>query len=784
MAAADVIGPGDWGVSAGKRPPHTLLPVPESVVFRSGRLDLDGAFEVVVRGYSDERLLRAIGRAIARLGSQDGPSAAGLTDDASRAALVIECGGAGEAVQSVREDESYALDVTPERAVLRAPTVVGVIRGLETLLQLVEDDETGRFVRAVAVRDRPRFPWRGILVDVCRHFMPAEVLERTLDAMAAVKLNVLHLHLSEDQGFRVESRVFPRLHGMGSDGSYYTQDQVRRIVAFARDRGIRVVPEFDVPGHATSWFVGHPELASAPGPYTIERRFGIFDPVFDPTREETFAFLDGFVGEMTDLFPDACWHIGGDEVIYRQWDENAGIQAFMHGHGLRDNGALQAYLNRRIAAVLARHGRRMIGWDEILHPELPAGAIVQSWRGRESLYEAARRGFETILSWGYYLDHIQTAEFHYAVDPLPAGGGLSGEEEARILGGEACMWAEHVGPETIDSRLWPRAGAIAERLWSPRDVADPRDMYRRLGAASVRLAGLGPGHESHTDRMLARIAEPSAIEPLRELLDVVQPAHFWERAEIQKTTQLTPLTGLVDAARPDPWGRERVASLIAELLSCAGDRASHRTPSGASELVVDPAPPARDQVLMGESRGDATLSGDGGSIGEIESGAPPDSAGGPPTLDRGESPEVEAAELLREFTKWRRVAAELRILAAGSGSAPDARAAGGRVAESRAGDDVCAHQGDAEPDRVGLPSSPSPSQAVIDAAAAAGVLGELGEAGIEAIGVLTGRGKPPQGWWKRRMELLDCADLPFGLLRIAVAPAMRRLLEAAAGKRP
>ena len=180
---------------------------------------------------------------------------------------------------------------------------------------------------AISIDDSPRFPWRGLMIDVSRHFIPLDVLKRNLDGMAAVKLNVFHWHLSDNQGFRVESKKFPKLHELGSDGLYYTQDEVRDLIAYARERGIRVVPEFDMPGHSTAWFVGYPELASGPGPYEIERKWGVFDPAMDPTREETYKFLDEFIGEMARLFPDQFFHIGGDEVNGKQWDANPKIQA-------------------------------------------------------------------------------------------------------------------------------------------------------------------------------------------------------------------------------------------------------------------------------------------------------------------------------------------------------------------------------------------------------------------------------------------------------------------------
>ena len=324
---------------------------------------------------------------------------------------------------------------------------------------------------AIHIEDRPRFPWRGLMLDVSRHWMPVEVVERNLDAMAAVKLNVFHWHLSDDQGFRAESRRFPRLQQLGSDGNFYTQADIRHVVAYARDRGIRVVPEFDMPGHTNSWLVGYPELASAPGPYSIGRTWGVYDGAMDPTREETYEFLDAFLGEMTQLFPDPYFHIGGDEVNGKQWSQSASIQAFAKEHNLEGTRGLQVYFNQRIQKLLQKYGKIMVGWDEVLHPDLPADTVVQSWRGQASLAEAASKGYRGILSAGYYLDHLRPASYHYGIDPLAdAAQKLTPEEASRILGGEACMWAEYADAETVDSRIWPRAAVIAERLWSPKEA--------------------------------------------------------------------------------------------------------------------------------------------------------------------------------------------------------------------------------------------------------------------------------------------------------------------------
>src|ERR1700754_861892 len=305
-------------VAAGQEPQPAerklnLMPVPASVKLQNERLAVDANFKVATRGHSDARLQAGIWRFIKRLeGRTVLTLAPTLAPDDQMTPLIVNCQGPGQNIPSVREDESYRIDITRRQAILSAPTVIGALRGLETLLQLLDADRNGYFFPGIQIDDRPRFPWRGLMIDVARHFQTMEVLKRNLDGMAAMKMNVFHWHLSEDQGFRVESKKFPKLHQLGSDGNYYTQEQVKEIIAYARDRGIRVVPEFDIPGHSTSWLVGYPELGSAPGPYTIERRPGIFEPALDPTREEVYKFLEGFLGEMAALFPDDYLHIGGD----------------------------------------------------------------------------------------------------------------------------------------------------------------------------------------------------------------------------------------------------------------------------------------------------------------------------------------------------------------------------------------------------------------------------------------------------------------------------------------
>ena len=555
-----------------------LMPVPAAVQTQAGRLAITGGFTVATTGYTDDRLRAGIARMTTRLsGRTVFTLAPDLAADESSATLVVQCTRAGEPIPSVAEDESYSLTVSDKQVRLVAPTVVGALRGLETFLQLVAGDRDGYYLPAVKIQDQPRFPWRGLLVDVGRHYEPLEVLKRNLDAMAAVKLNVFHWHLTEDQGFRVESKKFPKLHQMGSDGLYYTQDQVREIIAYARERGIRVMPEFDIPGHSTSWLVGYPELGSAPGPYKIERGAGIFEPALDPTRDQTYKFLDVFLGEMADLFPDAYMHIGGDENEGKQWDRNPQIQAFMKEKGIKDNHALQAYFNQRVLKILQKHGKKMIGWEEILHEDLPKDAVIHSWRGPASLAKAAKQGYNGILSAGYYIDLIYPASQHYKVDPLPLDSALTPEEVKRVLGGEATMWGEWVTPETIDSRIWPRTAAIAERLWSPQAVTDIDDMYRRLAVVSRQLEEFGLTHEKNYSMLLRRLAGSEDIGALRTLASVIEPVKEYHRYQMRPQTMLSPLTGLVDAARPDSGAARQFAEMVDGLLADAPRLRLYRT---------------------------------------------------------------------------------------------------------------------------------------------------------------------------------------------------------------
>lgn len=534
--------------------PLPIVPLPLAAVTGSGNLSVDHGLQVVFEGYTEPRLDRARLRFLGILSRETGILAVPVVPapPVKKAQLIIRTTGPSAPVQQLGEDESYHLEITASGALLTAPNPLGALHGLQTLLQLVHSTPQGFVVSAVTIDDKPRFPWRGLMIDAGRHFIPLDGIRQSLDGMEAVKMNVFHWHLSEDQGFRIESKIFPLLQEKGSDGLYYTQDQVRAIIDYARDRGIRVVPEFDMPAHATSWFVGYPDLASGSGPYQIERHWGVFDPAMDPTRDTTYQFLDQFIGEMAALFPDAYFHIGGDECNGKEWDANPRIKQYMQVHQLKDNAALQAYFTGRVQKLVTRHHKITVGWDEVLQPDTPHDVVIQSWRGQDSLQQAARRGYRGILSAGYYINLNQSAADHYAVDPIVDGtSALSPQQAANILGGEATMWTEFVSPENLNTRIWPRTAAIAERLWSPQNVNDVDSMYQRIDTLSQRLAYYGVPYEGIREQMLLRLssyADPAALQILASL---VQPPRDYVRGNLKSYDAFSPLNRLVDTVAPE-----------------------------------------------------------------------------------------------------------------------------------------------------------------------------------------------------------------------------------------
>ncbi len=588
---------------------NVLMPQPSGLARGSGALELTSRLRVSVEPIRSGKLDRAVARAMDRLSEKTGiPLLLDARTKAARGTLELHVQSEGEAIQTLDEDESYALKVTPSGVRIDAPTVNGALHGLQTMLQLVQPGKNGYVLPIVEIQDSPRFRWRGLMIDCVRHFEPVEVIKRTLDGMALVKMNVFHWHLTDDQGFRIQSRRFPDLTDKGSDGLFYTQEDAREIVRYARDRGIRVVPEFEMSGHSTAWLVAYPKLSSGRPPEGIRREFGISDYALDPTREETYTFVASFLAEMADIFPDRYVHIGGDETQAPDWKSSPRIRQFMQSHELKDPDALQAYFNQRLLKILTDLHKRMLGWDEILNPALPKDVIVQSWRGEESLIKGAKQGYQGVLSAPYYLDAMRPAGAHYLADPLPSTADLSPERRRLILGGEVCMWAEQLNERTIDSRVWPRTAAIAERFWSPEQVRDVDDMYRRLDAVSVDLESVGLRHLSQEGVGLRQLAGTEDIDALRIFASVLEPVSFSDRYQQQRTSQATTLDRFVDAVRPDPpSGREFGRLTMAFLLDPKGDKSDRDQLLDRFHRLSAAVPEVQDQMKQSPRLGDVAL---------------------------------------------------------------------------------------------------------------------------------------------------------------------------------
>ena len=423
--------------------------------------------------------------------------------------------------------EGYRIDISARRAQLSAGDDAGLFYGLQTLLQLA--DERGN-LPCVSIEDHPRYRYRGLHLDVCRHFFPVRFIKHYLDWMASCKLNTFHWHLTDDQGWRIEIKRYPRLteiggyrtrtqiggfhedpitYEQGRYGGYYTQDEIREVVAYAAKRHIAVIPEIEMPGHATAALAAYPELACGHGPKSFETsgRWGVLDDVFCPGKEQTFEFLEGVLDEVLELFPSKLIHIGGDECPRVRWKECPDCRARMEDEGIEDEAGLQTYLTLRIGRHLEAKGRRLIGWDEILDGELAPGAVVMSWRGTRGGIAAARRRHEVIMTPSTYLYFDKKAtdsydepvslsssllplEKIYGYDP---DEGIAPEDRRYLLGVQANLWTEFIRTEGRASfQLLPRIYALAEIAWSPVERKSWREFSEvRLPAHLARIDASG-----------------------------------------------------------------------------------------------------------------------------------------------------------------------------------------------------------------------------------------------------------------------------------------------------
>jgi hexosaminidase len=510
--------------------PLAIVPRPARVTPGDGWLRLCAATPIVADTADADMLpLVALTREILAAGSC-GPDSGTL-----RVALAREDAAGGPA-------EGYRLVADATGVQIRGATPAGLFYGLQTLRQLVPLGGSGR-VPHVTIDDAPRFPYRGMHLDVARHLFPVAFITRYIDLLARYKLNVFHWHLTDDQGWRLEIRKYPRLTQVGAwrretvvgkqldpyvgdgrpYGGYYTQDEVREVVAYAAARHVTVIPEIELPGHALAALAAYPELACTAGPFEVGTRWGVYDDVFCPS-ERTFAFLEGVLTEVLELFPSPYIHIGGDEVPKVRWKESALAREVIRREGLNDEAGLQSWFIRRIETFLRARGRRLIGWDEILEGGLPPDATVMSWRGMAGGIEAARQGHDVVMSPGshLYFDHYQgppeseplaiggyTALARvYAFEPIPPD--LPDTAVRHVLGAQANLWTEYITtPAHVEYMALPRMLALAEVVWSPQGARDWMGFAGRLPAQLARLDALGVAY---------RIPEPEGLEGDRLVL--------------------------------------------------------------------------------------------------------------------------------------------------------------------------------------------------------------------------------------------------------------------------
>ena len=542
------------GVTAASAADLPLLPRPASVTMEAGAFSF--AHARIVASSAAERA--AADRLRSLLARSGGPKLRLASRGQIRFHLDAKIAGA----------EVYRLVVTSSGVDVSASSDAGLYYGAETLWQLMASAGQNGRIRSVTINDSPAFTWRGLMLDSARHIQPVGYIEGLIDRMAADKLNVLHWHLTDDQGWRIEIDRYPRLTSVGAwrqeagaagldpktgkpllYGGYYSKKQIREVVAFARAHHVTIVPEIDVPGHATAIIAAYPELASAANPpRSPSHDWGILPNLLN-ADDATFTFLDNVLDDVMALFPGSYIHLGGDEAVKGQWKANPAIQAKIKALGLKDEDALQGWFTARLGDYLAKHGRRLVGWDEILGGKVPGDAVVMSWHGIDGAVTAAKTGRDTVLAASpvLYLDHMQSASGDeppgraeiidwrqfYQFDPAPAA--LTPGERHHILGLQANLWTEHARTTAYaDRMIWPRGAILAELAWS-NPKKDWGEFSHRLVTAMQRWRAMGEAYDvtpleplpmftSSADAVTAAIQLPASIGTLRYSIDGSEPS--------------------------------------------------------------------------------------------------------------------------------------------------------------------------------------------------------------------------------------------------------------------
>ena len=504
-----------------------LVPLPSSMELSAGQFTMTAGTKIVTGGESKE--IEAIGQYLSdRLGSAMGFKLSVLADERQGAAansVVLTTSGANLELG----DEGYELTANDAGVVIRAPKPAGLFYGVQTLRQLLppqieqstKAEGVAWTVPGVKIKDKPRFVWRGYLLDVGRHFRSTEFVKRYIDCLAYNKMNLFHWHLTEDQGWRIEIKKYPKLTEVGSwrgtgdkrYGGFYTQDEVRDIVAYAASRYVTVMPEIEMPGHSVGALSAYPQFSCTGGPFQVGTKWGVYEDVYCAGNDQTFEFIEDVLNEVLALFPSKFIHIGGDECPKTRWHNCPKCQQRMKDNNLKDEHALQSYFIQHIDKFLASKGRRLIGWDEILEGGLAPGAAVMSWRGIKGGISAAKMNHDVVMSptSHCYLDLGASLQTVYSYEPIPKE--LSPDQAKHVLGAQGNMWGENTPKDSdVDRQTWPRLAALAEVTWSPAG--------RDFGEFSTRLAT----HIRRLRLMGIAIALPPG-----------QPIGRWEPAQMSET---------------------------------------------------------------------------------------------------------------------------------------------------------------------------------------------------------------------------------------------------------
>jgi len=520
----------------------TVLPIPQKVSAQQSTFRIDRKFNFDLSSLPSLRIQNAVKRLQINWEKKTLQKVTNSASKTNDLLLLIDSNWKG----SSNSLEEYELQIS-NMIQIKAKTEIGLFHGLETLAQLIQSDAKGYFLPLLTISDWPRFERRGLMIDVARHFIPLDQVLRSLDALAASKMNVLHLHLSDDEGFRVESKVYPQLHLKGSNGEFFTQEEIKEIVDYAADRGIEVIPEFDLPGHSQSWFVGHPELASEKKEYKIGPRFIIEEgkpmnmmaimqlmnsqatPTINPAEEKTYQFIEKLFKEMTSLYPSPYIHIGMDENNGVAWKNNPQIQAFMKRKNIPNEHELQAYFGDRLNKIVNKLGKSTIVWEDAFHPAISSNITIQLWKpalmGKVlQVGEVEAKQNKTIISRGFYLDYFMPSAFHYMNLEI-----LNLKSDEGVLGGEAAIWSELVDKNNFELRIWPRTIAVAARLWSSKDEQNVDQFYDLLPAFDRHLTSIGLKHHAQSESHLKTLLNGDLNDMDRQFFGLVAPVKGFKR---------------------------------------------------------------------------------------------------------------------------------------------------------------------------------------------------------------------------------------------------------------